>query len=260
MLPPSRVRRTALAGLIACMLVTTVTPRAAAQPDAERQTWVRVETVQIKPERWADYWEIYRAEVVPALRKGGIQWQAAWRTAEFGSTYEVVLVTPFDDFAFFDPGDLFSRVLEPRDAERLREKLRRCIDRRTITAMRQRTDLTVGDGFRPFAIVSTLRVAPGRRPAFEEFLRDTLPGAAKAGVVFGVYERVYGDEAGWVLVQNIDSLRELAEPDPLRLALSGDGRARSGDGPGDSVTSVERRVFRYDPELSFSGGAAAAQP
>lgn len=246
-----------MAGVLAGLLLLGGAALGRAQQEAPRQQWLRLETVQIKPERWAEYRAIYRDEVIPALRKGGVPSQAAWRTAEFGSTYEVVLVTPFQDFAFFDSGDLFSRVMEPRDAERLREKLRRCIDRRSIAALRQRSDLSAGEELRPFAVVSSVSVAPGQNLAFERFLRDTLPGVAKAGVVFGVYERVYGEPAAWILVQNLDSLRELSQPDALQRGFPTDASSRLSAELSGILTGIERRVFRYDPELSFAFPSAA---
>jgi len=227
-----------------------------APPAGAAQNWLRIDTVQVKPESWTEYRRIERDEVIPALRKAGVPSRAAWRTAEFGATYEMVMVRPVPDFGQYDAGDSFS-ALAPKDAERLRERLRRCLRSRDSAALLQRSDLSVGETGRPFAVVTTLTTAPGRGGDYEAFLRETLPEVKQAGVILGVYQRVYGQPTAWLLVQNLDSLRELAQPPGGLFRAFGqegaDERIRQLSG---ILTSVERKVFRFDPELSFSFPAA----
>jgi hypothetical protein len=236
--------------------------RAQSAQSSAGQSWLRIDTVQVKPEMWNEYREIERDEVIPALRKAGVRSRAAWRTAEFGTTYEIVLVRTLSDFAEYDSGDSFSKGLGPREAERLRERLRRCLLSRESAALMLRSDLSVGETGRPFAVVTTLGVAPGRGPEYEDFLRATLPEVRKAGIVFGVYQRMYGQQTAWLLVQNLDSLRELSEAPSgfFRVFGQEDAERRLAKLTG-VVTSVERRVFRFDPELSFSfpGSAETAR-
>jgi hypothetical protein len=242
-------------GLVGAQSATTQAP--AAKPGAG-QTWLRVDTVQVKPEMWTEYRQLERDEVVPALRKAGVQSRAAWVTAEFGATYEMVLVRPIADFGEYDAGDMLGKALGPREAERLRERLRRCLLSRDSAAVLERSDLSVGETGRPFTVVTTLKVAPGRGSEYEDFLRETLPEVRKAGIVFGVYQRVYGQENAWLLVENLDSLRELARPPSAWLRAFGqEGGERQLDRLTGVLTSVERKVFRFDQELSFSFGAAA---
>lgn len=231
----------------------TQTARPAAAQAAAGPVWLRIDTVQVKPEMWTEYRALERDEVIPALRKAGVRSRAAWTTAEFGSTYEIVLVRPLADFGDYDTGDSFGRALAPRDAERLRDRLRRCLLGRDSAAALQRADLSVGETGRPFAVVTTVAVAPGRGPDYEDFLRETLPAVRKGGIVFSVYQRIYGQPAAWLLVQNLDSLRELAQaPNAFFRALGQDDAERRLGTLAGIVTSVERKVFRFDPELSFS--------
>lgn len=254
-----------LASLGACVVIAGGSARVAdaqdGPPAAAAQTWLRVDTIQVRPERWEEFRAIERDEVIPALRKAGVPARAAWRTAEFGSTYEVVLVRPVRDFGDYDTGDSFSRALAPGDAERLRERLRRCVLSRESAALLQRSDLSVGETGRPFVVVTTLAVAPGRGAEYEAFLRDTLPDLRKAGVVFGVYQRIYGQPAAWLLVQNLDSLRELTRPPSVLVPEFGqEGAERAAGRLSGVLTSIERKVFRFDPELSFSFPGAAREP
>ena len=226
---------------------------------AAAPTWLRIDTVQVKPELWTEYRTLERDEVIPALRKAGVRSRAAWTTAEFGSTYELVLVRPVTDFAEYDSGDPFSRTLGPREAERLRERLRRCLLSRDSAAVVQRSDLSVGETGRPFTVVTTLTIAPGRGTEYEDFLRETLPEVKKAGIVFSVYQRIYGQQTAWLLVQNLDSLGELAlAPSGFFRAFGQEDAERRLSKLSGIVTSVERKVFRFDPELSFSFPAAEA--
>ena len=247
---------------ITALAIILASSRGSVSAQAEtKQTWLRIDTVQVKPELWNEYREIERDEVIPALRKTGVPSRAAWRTAEFGTTYEIVLVRPVPDFAEYDAGDSFSRALGPREAERLRERLRRCLVSRESAAILERSDLSVGETGRPFAVVTTLTVAPGRGADYEAFLRETLPDVRKAGIVFGVYQRVYGEQTAWLLVQNLDSLRELADPPGgLFRAFGQEGADRRIGQLSGILTSVVRKVFRFDPELSFSFPGAPNSP
>lgn len=255
----SRARFAGIAlGVVALVFAVSDRPVGAQAGAAPTQSWLRIDTVQVKPEMWNEYRDIERDEVIPALRKAGVSSRAAWRTAEFGSTYEVVLARPIANFGDYDAGDSFSRALGPREAERLRERLRRTIASRESAALLQRTDLSAGETGHPFAVVTTLTVAPGRGGEYEAFLRETLPAVRKAGVAFGVYQRVYGQPTAWLLVQNFDSLADLAQPPGgLTRAFGQEGADQRLNQLAGIITSVERKVFRFDPELSFSFPGAA---
>ena len=87
---------------------------------------------------------------------------------------------------------------------------------------------------------------------YEAFLRETLPDFKKSGIVFGVYQRVYGAQTAWLLVENLESLSELGRPTAVFRAFGQEGGDRVASRLTGIVSSVERRVLRYDPELSFS--------
>jgi hypothetical protein len=229
-----------------------VFPRAQEQAPTAAPTWLRVDTVRVKPEFWSEYREIERDEVMPALRKAGVPYRTSWTTAEFGAAYQLMLVRPVADFGIYDTGDSFSRSLAPREAERLRERVRRCLLSRQTSAVLQRSDLSILEGSHPFAVVSTINVAFGRDSDYEAFLRENLPILRKAGIVYGVYQRVYGPTA-WLLVQNLDSLSQLGQPTSGLFRAFGRAEAdRRLEQLSGVVTSVDREVLRFDPELSYS--------
>ena len=253
-----RLSRTVVIALVAGLCVTfsaDVFPVRAqqAQPaQPAQQSWLRVDTLQVKPELWEEFRQIERDEVIPALRGIGIPSRSAWRTAEFGSTFEVLLVRPIADFAEYDRGDTLGAALGPRQAERQRERWRRTLVSRDSAALLVRADLSVGETSQPFIVQTTVDVAPGRGPEYEQFLRETLPSMREAGANFGIYQRVYGQPTAWILVQNFETLSELGRPGGLFRAYGEEGAERVFARLAGVVRSVERKVFRFDPELSFA--------
>ena len=222
-------------------------------------SWVRVNIVQVKPERLSDFIKLYRDEINPALGKAGVPWRSVWQTGEFGETYERHFVTPMASFAELDAGGPLGRVLEPRELDRLLEKLRRLIDRRQSYAVLYRADLSVEaddvSGF-PIARVTNLQVAPGRGAEFEALLRDNLETFRAADVVFGVYQRQFGPgPVVWQIVENLRSYAELARGGILRAF--GDESGQMASQLGEVIVGIERTVLEYDPTLSFT---AVAEP
>ena len=217
-------------------------------------SWVRVNVVQVKPERLSDFIKLYQDEINPALRKAGVPWRSVWQTGEFGETYERHFVTPMASFAELDAGGPLARVLKPRALDRVLEKLRRTIDRRQSYAVLYRADLSVESddvsGF-PIARVTNLQVAPGRGAEFEALLRENLETFRSAGVVFGVYQRQFGPgPVVWQIVENLRSYAELARGGILRAF--GDESGRMASQLGGVLIGVERIVLKYDPALSFT--------
>lgn len=73
---------------------------------------MRVDIVQVLPDKLDDYIELQQEEVNPALQRAGVPYRSAWRTAEFGNTYERLFVTPIDNLAVFGPGPTVWQIVE----------------------------------------------------------------------------------------------------------------------------------------------------
>ncbi len=244
---------------IVASVASVVALVAGAELAQAQDTWVRVNIVQVKPERLSDFNKLYRDEINPALRRAGVPWRSVWQTGEFGETYERHFITPMASFAELDAGGPLGRVLEPRQLERVLEKLRRAIDRRQSYAVLYRADLSVESddvsGF-PIARVTSLQVSPGRSAEFEALLRENLETYRAAGVVFGVYQRQFGPgPVVWQIVENLRSYAELARGGILRAF--GDESGRMASQMGGLLLGIERTVLEFDPTLSF---AAVAEP
>ncbi len=243
--------RTVRAFIIAALVVLAGAPAVRAQVG---ETWYRVQIVQVRPEKLNDFVELYRDEINPALQKGGVPWRSAWRTGQFGNTYERQFITPLTSFADLDGGGPLPRALGARDYNRVLDKLRESSIGRQTYAVRYRQDLSVeSDDVSGLSIarVTNVQVATGRAADFEAFLRDNVETFRNAGVVFGVYQRQFGPApVVWQIVENLRSYGELGRGGILRAF--GAGSEQAAVSLSDVITSVERTVLEYDAELSYT--------
>ena len=224
------------------------------------ETWYRVQIVQVTPEKLTDFMELYRDEINPALRAGGVPWRSAWRAGQFGDLYERQFITPLSGFGELDGGSALRRALGPREYDRVLDKLRETTDGRQAYAVRYRRDLSVeSDDVSGLSIarVTNVQVAGGRGADFEAFLRDNVATFRDAGVVFGIYQRQFGPgPVAWQIVENLRSYRELDRGGILRAFGDESQAAEQLTGV---VTGVERYVLEYDPDLSFTGVTVPTQ-
>ena len=238
--------------LVAALLVPGVASVTLAQDDS---SWMRVDILQVLPRELDDFIEMQLEEVNPALQRAGVPWRSAWRTAEFGNTYERLFVTPMESLGDLDFGGPLARVLEPDRLARIRDRVRRTLSSRQSYAVRYRPDLSVeSDDVSGLSLawITTIQVAPGRLADWEAFLVENLPRFRGADVVFGVYERVFGPgPATWQIVENHSSFSELDRPTILQRTF-GERADEVAARLAGVLLSVERSVLRYDPELSFS--------
>lgn len=238
--------------LAAALLLPVAASVARAQDES---SWMRVDIMQVLPRQLDDFIEMQLEEVNPALRRAGVPWRSAWRTAEFGNTYERLFVSPLPSLAELDYGGPLARVLEPDRVQRIRDRVRRTLAGRQSYAVRYRPDLSVeSDDVSGLSLawITTIEVAPGRLNDWEVFLRDNLAQFRGADVVFGVYERVFGPgPTTWQIVENHSSFAELDRPTILQRTF-GERADQVASQLAGVLLSIERSVLRYDPELSFS--------
>ena len=221
----------------------------------DESSWMRVDIMQVLPRELDEFIEMQLEQVNPALERAGVPWRSAWRTAEFGNTYERLFVTPMDSLAELDFGGPLARVLEPEQLRRIADRVRRTLSSRQSYAVRYRPDLSVeSDNVSGLSLAwtTTIQVAPGRTADWEAFLRENIPQFRGADVVFGVYERVFGPgPATWQIVENHASFSELDRPTILQRTF-GERVDEVAARLSGVLLSIERSVLRYDPELSFS--------
>ena len=246
---------TSISAIVVC-LSTAVAPAALAQ-EAANGNWFRVDIIQVIPDRLNDFIDLQLDDLIPAYKRAGVPFRSVWQTAEFGNTYERVFVTPIASMADFDHGGPLAVGLDPDRLARIAEEFRRYLVSRQSFAVRYHPELSVESADvsgRALAQLTTVEIAPGRGGEWETFFRQNLEQFRRAGVVFGMYQFVYGPgPSKWQIVQNHRSFDELNEPGIITRAFGSDASAVLQSDLSSLVTSVERTVLRYDPELSFSG-------
>ena len=242
-----------VAGIVLALLGLGVAPSATAQGD----TWFQLDIVSVVPDKLDDYADLQFKDVNPALQKAGVPWRTVMRTAEFGNSYEFLLVRPIGNFADeYDTGGPLARALEPDKRQRLVERLRRITVSRERYAIRSRPDLSVEDDTLSLVRVTTIQVAPGRTQDWEQFMRSSLPKFTDADLKFTVYERVLGPgPSTWLIVENISSFAQVTQPSLLVRAFGEEASSATARIAG-AVTSIERTVLRRDAELSFTNVAS----
>ena len=257
------MERRALRGVAILAGVCLVAGVASVAPAQEVTSWMRVDILQVLPRELDEFIELQLEEINPALQRAGVPWRSAWRTAEFGNTYERLFVTPMEEMGELDGGGPLARTLDPDRLARIRDRVRRCLAGRQSYAVRYRPELSVeSDDVSGLSLArqTTIQVAPGRTADWEAFLRDNLAPFRGADVVFGVYERVFGPgPTTWLIVENHASFAELDQPGILTRTF-GDQAGEVAARLAGVLLSIERTVLRYDPELSFSGADPSTQP
>lgn len=248
------------ATVVAAALLATVAPFAVRAQ--ENTNWMRVDIMQVLPRELDEFIELQLEDVNPALRRAGVPWRSAWRTAEFGNTYELLFVSPLDDMGEYDSGGPLARALDPDRLARIRDSVRRTLSGRQSYAIRYRPELSVeSDDVAGLSLarITTVEVAPGRVADWEVFLRDNLAQFQGADAVFGIYERYFGPgPSTWQIVENHSSFAELDEPSILERTFGERSDEVAAELAG-VLLSVERTVLRYDPELSFSVADGGSQ-
>lgn len=267
-------------GLTMCIAVMTVsafaqsTAAAKGQPkkpmakqakpaaEAPKPEWFSVAMVRVKPDMVAEWEDLQKNVVNPALKKAGVKERGIFQTAIFGESYEYVVITPIATLSQFDEARSPLRNALGEDAWReYLAKSRRCIQSVHTYGDQSRPDLSYFGkmasmtGPPKLAVVNTISVAPGRAAAFESFLKaEILPVMKKADVLgYFVNQTVFGGDVNtYTSVLFQDSFAEIGKGNPLQRVLGAKGLESLGLKYAGLVLRQERVILRFNPDLSFA--------
>ena len=246
------VRTTVVVGLLGLGCGLAFDARA---QESDEVDWMRVDVVNVVPQRLDDFLELQLEEVNPALQRAGVPWRSVWRTAEFGPAYELRFITPIINLTDYDTGGPVARVMRPDRFRNLLDRVRSYTVSRDSSVMRYLPELSAegGDGQETYLSQNLrLEIAPGREAEWVGFLRRSRPRFKSANAVVGVYQQLFGQAPlQWLVVQRLTSFVELAQPDLLQRAFGAQAPDVAAELAG-VVLSVEQTVLRYDAELSYS--------
>jgi hypothetical protein len=264
----------AMTGLLA-VAQTTTAPKAApkkpaakkAKPmaDAPAQAWSSISVVRVKPDMVAEWQDLQKNVVNPALKKAGVKERAIFETAVFGESFEFVVITPITSFAQYDEPMSALRKTLGEDAYRdYQAKSRRCVVSAHTYAELSRLDLSyMGKmasmtGPPKLAVVNSISVVPGRAAAFENLVKTAvLPVMKKADVIgYFISQSMFGgDGYAYTSVVFFDSFADIGKGSPFLRVLGPAGSAAFFAKFAGVVAHQERVIARFNPDLSF----AAAQ-
>lgn len=251
---------------------TTTAPKAApkkpaakkAKPMADAPTpqWSSISVIRVKPDMVAEWQDLQKNVVNPALKKAGVKERGVFETAVFGESYQYVVITPITSFAQYDEPVSMLRKTLGEDAYRdYLAKSRRCVNSVQTYAELSRLDLSymgkmaTMTGPPKLAVVNSLSVMPGRAAAFESLVKnDVLPVMKKADVIgYFVSQSMFGgDGYGYTSVVFFDTFAEIGKGSPFLRVLGPAGSAALFAKFAGVVAHQERSIARFNADLSFS--------
>jgi len=236
------------AGLVLAASLSTL---CLAQPSMNRVTFTHV-----KPDMLAEWVDLQKNEVVPALKKAGQKSRTVYSSGLFGNAYEYVTITPMENFAAFDAGNPLIKVLGEAASARLGEKLRKCTLSAQSFQSTRLADISYPDPANPWPqiMLSTrVRVAPGKMADFENIMKtEVLPAYKKAKVNYGANRRGFGANANDVTISvAYAKWAELDAGNPMVKALGPDGAAKVLAKFTAVATLVEQVIRNRQADLSF---------
>jgi hypothetical protein len=250
-----RVVVAAIAAGLVCQGASTLDAQRANSPQPEMY---RLNLVTVKRGMMPDFIKFQAAEMVPALKKGGIPARMVWTSGEFGETHRLAAFVPVKDMAQYDgPSPLVAALGE--GAAALNARNASFTESNTYVLVRTRPDLSyVPDPKAPpaaLAVVSEVEVMGGRRQDFEATLKkEVLPLMQQAKVrSYSVLEVVLGGNVGTYYTSiGYDSYAALGKGHPFEVVVGPGGSAKIEAKFTGIVKNLTRTVVRFNPDLSFT--------
>jgi len=163
----------------------------------------RVTVTHVKPDMVAEWIDLQKNEVVPAMKKAGEKTRTVYATSIFGDAYEYLLISPIENMSQFDGQGPLLKALDTAGANRLNEKLRKCTLSSTSYMITRLPDVSnILEGPTPNMLVTVrYRIAPGKMPEFQNLMKaEVLPVYKKAKMGMIVNQRGPGANVNDVTV------------------------------------------------------------
>ena len=249
----------AMKATIGTVLAVALSMAAVASLAQERGTGVTrllVTHVRVAPANVGTWLELQRNEVIPALKKAGLEDYTTYQTV-IGELPEFVIVRPFA-FAEIDATDPLDRALGAAAAAPLRAKLGACTESMHRSIENRHDDLYLNPGAASVLFVSRYRALPGRARDYMSFVRSemypVMKQAQENGTSAGlsVTTSVQGGEPGIItLNMHYDNFAPLDGPPPVAKTLGPEGTAAFLSKGAGLITQVDQSVWRRVADLSF---------
>jgi hypothetical protein len=244
-------------GAVAAALLIAAASTGLAQEGGAGVTRLLVTHVRVLPAKVGTWLALQRDEVVPALKKAGIEHYTTYQTV-IGEVAEFTIVRPLPTFSEFDATDPLDRVLGAAAAATLRAKLGDCTESMHRSIENSYNDLYLNPGAAAVLFESRYRAMPGRARDYMTFVRSemypVMKQAQAAGTFAGlsVTTSVQGGEPGIItLNMHYKDFAPLDGPPPVAKTLGSEGTAAFLAKGAGLITQLEQRILRRLPDLSF---------
>ncbi len=226
---------------------------------------LQVQVTQVKPEMVGTYQDLIKNELIPGLKKAGVQYRWTFTNGPSGQGFTFVSAQPVTNYAQFDQPGVLQRAIGADGVANFNAKLRPTIVSQHTYLQTLRQDLSIQSNSPTppgLLVVQSFQIAPGKGNDFTSSMTsDYVPNFKKAGVKdFWAYATNFGAPGGQIVtVRAIAKYAELDEPGLLNKAgLSPDAIQQIGARRAAVATVIENNLVRLVPELSF--GSPAARP
>jgi hypothetical protein len=233
--------------------------QAGAQPDRH---YVGISEIRVKPEAMADWMEIQKTEGIPMEKKAGQPWRQVWSSGnEF---FDRLIIEPIPSLANLDGGNVAVKTIGAEASAALHARIQRTVYGVRSLIAEIRPDLGYGPPpERPrLAVLTIIDAAHAQARDLETFLKtEAVPALKKDGTAWMSVMRVaFGDDANryfvWIPTANYADLTKGA---PLERAFGADGARVLAGRTRAMIARFERRVVRYNNDLSYIHTPTAPQ-
>lgn len=242
--------------MTACVRLTIAVAALSTICLAQAPGLIYIGTTHVKPDMLAEWEDLTKNEVLPAMKKGGFPaWLDTWQSMVFGDSYTFYTVAPLPNFAVFDNPHPLVAAVGKEAAQRMFEKARKMVISGSARAVRFREDLSiVKEGAEPgLAVVTEVHVVPGKSQDFENLVKEVLPAIRKLDMDgYYVHEAALGGHANtWTFVAFYKKFADLDAGPLLLRALGPEGLAKFMSKASGVVQSVESMVVSHRKDLSY---------
>jgi hypothetical protein len=159
----------------ACLLVAALGAGAvfAQPPAAGGVTRLLITTYRVKPDHVATWIGLQEDEVVPALKKAGVETRAVYRTV-LGETSEFQVRRPISGFEVYDVPSPLQRALGADKAADLEARLAACVESVRVHVENRQNEFFVDPGDAPVQFASKYRALPGKAGAYTVYFRENM--------------------------------------------------------------------------------------
>ena len=174
-----------------------------------------------------------------------------------GDLFEYISITPLAKFADMDGAPPVERALGKDQAAAFMRKGSAYITSAHRIATLDMDDLSIHSqsDSGPYAVVTIMRLLPGKVPEFTTWMKDEyIPAVKKAEIKnFWVSQTVFGGNTlERVTVRPIKSMSEIDSGPPLRKALGAEEAAKINARRASLIDSVQMVITKYRADLSYT--------